>query len=279
MTTLPIKFNRIFIIQSLAENKKRDAGDQIFAEIEHILRNDPIVDVQLINVYDSTEFFNSLREILALVGTEGIYPYLHFEMHGLKEGLKLLSGDVLLWSSFKNKLLEINIKCDNNLYVSLSTCYGAEFIRLFTVFEPCPFFGYIGPTKNIGFDEALISYTAYFKTLLSEHSFTKAIKELQLIPGNEEEFQVINCLQYFTVFFALFKETHSLNDLAERYRLKKKFIKELMLRYPRKSKTSLVKIVDNVIDHLDVEKFENDNFKIVRKMFLHNKDYPELEII
>ena len=71
-------------------------------------------------------------------------PYLHFEIHGSddKSGLFLNSNELLEWNELYESLQSINIRCKNNLFISLATCYGAYMIRAYNnPTEPCPFYG------------------------------------------------------------------------------------------------------------------------------------------
>lgn len=276
METLAVKFNKIFIVQSLNECQRAIAGDLIFSEINELLteQNDKILTVDLIDVYESRDFFTALQNIRDKI-THGVYPYLHFEMHGSVEGLQLLSGEPLAWSDLRKLIQEINIRCENNLYVSLSTCYGAEFMKLFKPLEPSPFFGYIGPTEGVQFGDALTTYASYFKSLLTEYSFTKAIIELRnCIPGNKDKYQIINCLQYFAVYYELYKQKHGFDEYKNLYWMKKKMLNDLALQNPGKSKSSLKPYVEQ----FKFQDREKSFFKEARKVFLHGREYPKLEI-
>jgi hypothetical protein len=55
--------------------------------------------------------------------------YLHFEMHGCREGLMLNSGELLSWEELYQYFVLINSRLQNQLFVSLATCFGAYIIN------------------------------------------------------------------------------------------------------------------------------------------------------
>jgi hypothetical protein len=274
MGTLNLEFNKIFIIQSLADDER--TGDEINKRIGFVLlrQKDDIIKNELIDVSNSSEFFNALTKVLQSI-SEGYYPYIHFEIHGCPSGFVLLNDDFVGWDQLKAPLLEINVRCKNNLYVSLATCYGAGLIRLFKPWEVCPFFGYIGPEHEVDTPEVEATYIEYFDSLLTERSFSKALIQLRkTVPGNEENYQVLNCLEYFRMLYELSREQGRFSNPREINQLKKTIVNDMKKTHPNKSKKELRKVVER----LDFEKYEENAYKKIRKIFLHGKDYPDLEI-
>lgn len=163
------------------------------------MRRQVAVLCELINVDSEQHFFEILEEIHHVASTRPIVPYIHFELHGCKEGFEL-SGNVVQWESLKGPLVKINKITKNNLFISVASCYGAYLFRILSLREPCPFFGYIGPEDTIFPMELEINFTAFFETLLQEESFDKAIGSLNSTlsqMNSDQKYSFLSCYGLF----------------------------------------------------------------------------------
>ncbi len=77
-------------------------------------------------------------------------------------------------------LSTINYNVENNLFISLSTCYGAYILKAVELLERIPFAGFIGSAYEIMVKELETDWTSYFDVLLSTKNFYEAIKSLNL---------------------------------------------------------------------------------------------------
>src|SRR5690606_20885054 len=118
-----VRFNKICILQSL-DAKERQTGDEVYRVIKHTCLKHPIFH-SITSLNSSRDLFSALENIKLQSTHERIIPYIHFEIHGAKEGFWMNNNEIIPWEQLKQPLLEINKLTRNNLFVSLATCFGA----------------------------------------------------------------------------------------------------------------------------------------------------------
>jgi len=175
-----ISFNRIYVIQSLPDNETQ-TGSNLFNDIisRRQLQFDHLSS-ELIDIPDKRSLFKQLDKIAGLFHSNGIVPYLHFEMHGSTKGLSFKSGERILWGELRPLLSAINARINNNLFVSLATCYGAFLINAIDPLDRIPFYAFVGPIDEIKVGELEADWETYFNCLLNTRDFGTAIKEINL---------------------------------------------------------------------------------------------------
>lgn len=125
-------FNRIAVIQSLAEDELH-TGKMLYEDINsHNFAHDIGLDIRLYNVETKKELFDLLSRLTDEARTSDLFPILHVEIHGSsdKTGLVLSSGDFVSWQELKNPFIKLNIETKNNLFIVLAACYGAYLIEI-----------------------------------------------------------------------------------------------------------------------------------------------------
>jgi hypothetical protein len=101
--------------------------------------------INFYKVKDSTDLFSILDDIADASKNKGLKPWVHFEMHGQVDGLRLMNEELVPWNQLAKPIRLINTNCGNNLFVALATCYGAHFLKLYKRFDlSAPFYGYVG---------------------------------------------------------------------------------------------------------------------------------------
>jgi hypothetical protein len=95
------------------------------------------------------ELLQLLRRIRDEVRTEELYPMIHFECHGCRDGLGVANGQLVTWSELREILIEINHSCMLNLVVVLAACNGAHLIKVASKLDRAPFWAIIGPAEEI----------------------------------------------------------------------------------------------------------------------------------
>jgi hypothetical protein len=174
-----VYFNRIYVIQSLPA-KEKQTGTNLYNDIIRVRaqQNFDYLTTELIDINTKQEFVNALTAIKKAMSTEGIAPYLHFELHGSKKGLSIKDGQLISWYEMYPFLRDINVMVKNNLFISLATCYGAYILEALTPLDRAPFFAYVGPQTPIYVHELEMDWESYFDTLLTERDVNKAIEAL-----------------------------------------------------------------------------------------------------
>jgi hypothetical protein len=173
-----IHINCIYVIQSLPDQETQTGTNLHDDIIRRRTYNLDLIRSELINVSSAFELFSSLEHLALLFHKEEVVPYLHFEIHGCKSGLVLKNGDLVEWSQLRPYLIAINYNIENNLFISLATCYGAYIFSSVELFERVPFFAYIGPYEKVKEGEVEADWSCYFDTLLTTKDFNDAIETL-----------------------------------------------------------------------------------------------------
>lgn len=259
-----VYFNKIFIIQSLSSNE-RPTGREIESKIKYLSYKDLPINVQLIDVHTSDELIGALIEINAVI-PKGILPFIHFEIHGSKQGFILSNNELVEWNKIKDTLLTINKSTKNNLFISLATCYGGYLLNIYKPWEPCPFYGYIGPTEEVYNRDLEASYSVFFEILLTLNDFAKAIEMLQMtVDGNSGKYAFLNCYGYFDRLMKLYKEENENPKVISRRT--NDIIKKYKERNPQGILTN--KELRREVAKLLFNKAEDHEFEKMRKIFFH----------
>jgi len=173
-----IYFNSIYVLQSLKTTE---------LQTEETLFNDLIKrKVDQINGFqanffrleDRAGFQSCLSGVIEKVNSGSERPYLHFEMHGCKQGLVLNSGELLSWEELYQYFVLINRPLQNQLFVSLATCFGAFIINAVEPTKKSPFYAFVGPTHEVSNSAVEVGFYEYFDVLLRTNDFNEAIEAL-----------------------------------------------------------------------------------------------------
>lgn len=192
-----IRFNKIIVLQSL-DDSDRKTGTELHVDI--ISRRawiNPNLDTELIEIENKSQFFERLLEIKQNCLKHHIVPFLHLETHGYNDGISLRSGENILWRDILPVIRDINIASRNNLFISVASCFGGRIQFIININEPCPMRGFIGPMSLIHEKDLLISFTAFFDTLLITNDFIKAINALNASNNSGVSFDYLNSEAFF----------------------------------------------------------------------------------
>jgi len=175
-----IYFNKIYIIESLKENDKK-TGSVLYNDlIRHRVNQMDGFSAELICVDTKPSFMAALKGIFKDTDPNESRPYLHFEIHGSKDGFELTNGESVSWEELYLSFSEINGLLRNQLFISLATCFGGYLFEIIDPSRRAPFFGFVGNTSTISSWEIEIGYYEYFDTLLQTLDLDKAIESLNL---------------------------------------------------------------------------------------------------
>jgi hypothetical protein len=175
----PLEFSSVFVFESLRPGDIK-TGASLFNDTirPRMMQKGLEGQCELITITSKADFFNALGEIYNQIIYKLVNPVIHLEMHGSKDGLQVTNGEVITWQELQIRLIEMNGLTENNLFVSLATCYGGY---IYTVISPrlrTPFWGFIGPFEQVDGDEVLANYTAFYDEFLFSNDFAEAEKAL-----------------------------------------------------------------------------------------------------
>jgi len=114
------------------------------------------------------------------------FPVIHLSMHGSSEGLKLSSGEIILWNNLRELLIPINKAFLGNLLLSISACEGYAGIRMaMNKNNDDPFFALLGCVKNPTWAETAIAYATFYHLIASGKTLYDASLAIQTASGND----------------------------------------------------------------------------------------------
>lgn len=172
-----LEYNGLVVIQSL-DDKEPQTGQKLYDDI--ISRR---CDLRghgkyFYDVQSKQTFFEALNDVCKLVVTDDLKPIIHFEMHGLVEGIQLKNGDRVYWKDFVQQCRLINVVTKNQLIITLATCWGSEIARMIDITQPAPYWGYIGPKEEISTGDLLEDFGEFYDSLLIDGSLEAALNTM-----------------------------------------------------------------------------------------------------
>ena len=101
-------------------------------------------------------------------------PIIHFETHGSVDGICLSNNDIIEWKELQKVFIEINFLCENNLFITMATCYGGYIYKAISPRERAPFWGFVGAFEEVYPYEILFNFSAFYEEFLKSLDFNKA---------------------------------------------------------------------------------------------------------
>ncbi|MBI5015257.1 MAG: hypothetical protein HZB55_07165 [Deltaproteobacteria bacterium] len=196
-------FNKIYIIESLREmHSGKRLEDAIFWK--GLAIGGPTC--QLFQPRGSAEFLFVLEDIRR-DAEAGIYPIIHIEAHGSKDGLEVASGAFIAWDALRERLTAVNVACRNNLLVTMAACEGAHLFQVVKPTERAPFCGLIGPKKEIAAGELESDYSAFYSELLQSFDGNRAIEKLNNNSQEKNRYLFFGCNYLFVLAYGRYHTT------------------------------------------------------------------------
>lgn len=213
----PLEFSNVFVIESLRSGDATTGTDLFNDTVRpRMMQKGLETQCQLISIATKAEFLDSLTEIKNQIIYNLVNPIIHLEMHGSKDGLEVTNGEVITWQELQGRLIEMNSLSENNLFISMATCYGGY---LYTVISPrlrTPFWGFIGPFEKVDTDEVLANYTAFYNEFLLSNDFGEAEKALHNSnPAQFSKFRLQNTEFVFSKAYANYESRYLTPEMIE----------------------------------------------------------------
>ena len=212
-------FNKIFVIESLRESDLK-TGQELFNDnIKYGLWKKGLYEhCEIYLPKTKTEFLDTIEKIKMEVAEKSIYPIIHLEMHGSKDGIEVTSGQTVTWFELQNRLIELNILCKCNLFLTMATCFGGY---IYSTIKPnlrTPFWGFIGPYEKVQFGETLHNFKAFYDEFIESLNINNAVILLNKSnPNNKSRFKFHNTEFAFEVAYKNYEEKYLTDDVvAER---------------------------------------------------------------
>lgn len=193
-------FNKIYIIESLP-GMQLSTGKRLYEDnlVWRGLKIDGL-NFELSQPKTASTFFDILQRI-SIEAHKGVYPIIHIEAHGSKEGLEVASGEFIPWEELRNSLTEINIACKNNLMVVMAACEGIYLFQIVQTIHRAPFCGLIGPKRKVTASELQRDYSSFYSELLESFDGNIALEKLNANSPSDKLYLYAGCNYLFCVVY------------------------------------------------------------------------------
>jgi hypothetical protein len=202
-----LRVDRIHVIESLPEDEQgwyARTGARLFEELQDIWARTPVVP-HLHVIHRRDELSDLLRRLVG-EASEGHFPLLHFETHGIDRepgptttsaGLSLGSHEEVRWRDLAPFLAAINEATKLNLIVFMSACYGLDVATLVQPLEPAPVRVLIGPMRKIRIPDIDKAVPAFYRSLFRDRDGAAAFNEMNRALPDGPAFLVMTAEKMF----------------------------------------------------------------------------------
>lgn len=161
-----LRFNRLYIVESLEDHELK-TGTELFEYLQPVVEDSPFALSLGLFTCAGVQGFRDVAARVLEKSKAGHLPWLHIECHGSSDdGLYFANGSELSWEDLCDLLRPINEACGFQLFVVVSTCYGANIVSGIDTGEGAPCLGLIGPSDQVDPAELLGHFRDFYRTLL-----------------------------------------------------------------------------------------------------------------
>lgn len=206
----PLEFSHIFVIESLRPDEEL-TGTRLFnrAIYPGMLEKNLENNCDHFTVISKQDFVNAISTIRSNIVSNNISPIIHLEMHGSITGLQFTNYERITWEELQPILIELNVLCKNNLFLTMATCYGGYIYNAISPKLQAPFWGFIGPFDEVDEDEVLADFTNFYFEFLNSLDINAAESALhrQNAP-NASKFRFQNTEFAFKKAYSNYEQNH-----------------------------------------------------------------------
>lgn len=170
----------VIVIQSLFEKETKTGedlyNDTIRRKIDYLQPDAIKMTHKFFDVISKDEFIAILKDFQASAEFFEGGVLFHFEMHGLNDmsGLIFSDSSSINWFELADLLREINIIINNNLFISMATCFGRYLYKGAVYNKKAPYSGYISASKAVSEYEIMDDFAMLFDELISSGNLVYA---------------------------------------------------------------------------------------------------------
>lgn len=232
-----IFFNKLYFL-NCDEDKASNRGRYDTINNLSIFHN---LDSEYYQINTKKDFTNFIDLVLLEVKDKGVYPYIHFESHGSKNGVVFNSGARIDWLELSNYFKRVNIACKCNLILFMASCYGAYFFMILLNHivktnedRRAPFRASIGPTDEISYEELEQKVELFYKSLIGRNAtdigeIIQAINEENV--KHEVRLHGMTCEALFQEFIERFVKADVKRKFASRAHLNRMALKIMQEKF------------------------------------------------
>jgi hypothetical protein len=173
-----VRFNAIYILESLREGEPRTGRDLYENVISHHAAALDGIVARLFRVETKHQLAAALAQVTRAVHTAGRLPILHFEMHGYEAGIELADGSLMPWRDLVPLLGDINRASRMNLIVVAIACFGWRLMDSLMPNVRAPLFMLVGPPDTMTPSELLVATSDFYTSLLKHLDVNLALEAM-----------------------------------------------------------------------------------------------------
>lgn len=216
-----IRFNRIYVIESLPDGEEK-TGTALHNDLLRWqgLKYDGFESI-LLEPKDRAEWHALMDGVLDDTKNKGVFPIIHFEIHGSddKTGLVLASGELVSWPELRVILEAINIASQMNLFVTFAVCHGAYMLTQYHLNQRAFCYGVLGSFDELKVSDLKIRFHEFYQELFESFDIPTAYQRLLIAnPGVQTDYECVNAVE---LFFKVYRE-YILEQVEDPERVKKR---------------------------------------------------------
>lgn len=122
----------------------------------------------------------------ALQNYPGMFPIMHFSMHGNQEGISLTNGDQISWDDLRQMLKPLNEAVNDGILICMSSCFGSSGCRM-AMHENTdkPFWALIGNSNSAQWDDAAVAYVTFYHQIFKGETVEKSVDIMKIASGDD----------------------------------------------------------------------------------------------
>lgn len=139
--------------------------------------------IEVIPIPDRRAFDTALSRVLDLAERDAL-PMIHFDGHGDFGGLLAANNDIYPWEPMWQHATRINIRCRNNLCVTMGVCRGLHSILMngaFSIMNPAPAFALVAAQDLVATETVGAGFELFYENLFVNGTVRGAFEELVAI--------------------------------------------------------------------------------------------------
>lgn len=211
------QFDKIYVLEGL-KSTERKTGKELY---DDLLRWKSMqitgLTAEYVPLQNKQDFIDAFKTIKNDVDKNGIYPVVHLELHGNKNGLGTPSGEFVTWSEIYNLLIAINIETNNNVFLTLGVCMGGYLMQEIKVDRECPFWGFVGSFDTLYNSDIIIRYTEFYTELFSSFDLNISFNKLKAAnTGIPADYRFINSEQTFKNIYNRYLHTQFTPEIIKK---------------------------------------------------------------
>jgi len=252
----------VIIIIDLTYDDDRKSGrridDAIFDSINITGSN---LERRYVKCQTHKDFFNVISSIKNDIINNDLYPMIHIEGHGSQDAKALCfpNDKNLNYARVIKCFREINILCNNNLFVTSGACkFAYSLTRDISISKPCAVFGMLAPEQIITDLIMEQGFLGFYNTFIQTGGC--------LISADKEFLKYVNGKDYSLILSESLFDDSVKNSLFERFTGKSKYItRESLLTTCMKFELNRLSV--NQTRKLIKSKSKPISFNVIQKNF------------